>query len=343
MRNAVVLMTALLPTTGHADLVAFAAALPGTRVWVLVNTRSIEPVPHAERLSALAERFAGVPDVVVVGAVDDDAPQQPGDHRDFWRWWTAAIDRACPAVGGAWDYVVASEPYGAELATALGATFVSYDLGRQLNPVTSSAARADPWRHWSAILPVSRRARMVTVTLFGPESVGKTTLASAVADSLAVGWLPEWARLHLAAVGPGVDEAVMGVIVAGQTAWQATARRRAAHPVLVQDTDLFSTLGYYQIMDLAPPDGLAAQAAGLASDLYLVLPDDIPFVPDPQRYGGHARESSTELWTRLLDEAGQPYQRVPSGSVADKTRWIADRARTLFDEKWREVGAFTRD
>ncbi|MCL1837792.1 MAG: hypothetical protein FWG47_00530 [Propionibacteriaceae bacterium] len=60
MLNVIVLMTALLPTTGHADLIKFAANLPGTEVWVLINTRSFEPIGHDERLNAFREHFAPV-------------------------------------------------------------------------------------------------------------------------------------------------------------------------------------------------------------------------------------------------------------------------------------------
>ncbi|MDR0285903.1 MAG: ATP-binding protein [Propionibacteriaceae bacterium] len=332
MKHAVVALTGVVPTRGEADLVEFAAALPGTQVWVVVGARAGEPILIADKLAALREQWTGTSHVRFRAAAITNGPAPDGGD---WAWWATTINRGCPEAGERWDYVVAPQAAGQPLAAALGARLITMTGGP--HPVTDRDVRADPWRHWADILPAIRRSRLTTITLFGQESVGKTTLAARVAGELGAGWLPEWARLFLDQVGTTINPQVMAAIAAGQTAWQVTARHRAAHPVLLQDTDLYSSLGYFQLLDVPLPPHLADDAARLASDLYIVLPDDIPFVPDAQRYGGDVRETPLAYWTRLLDAAGQPYVVAPAGDADTKAAYITGWARSLFADRWREI------
>ena len=332
-KHAIVWMTDVVATMGDADLIEFASCLPDSMVWVVLTARNTEPMSHEVRLNSLAQCFADRTNVVIRGSVVDEAPQDTDDP-NFWAWWTAEINRNCLDAGGRWDYVVACQGYGVELAQAVGAQFVSYDMRHTRYPVDNSIVREDPWGHWAYFLPAFRREHMVTLTVFGQECVGKTTLARRVSELLGVEWIDEWCRLHLETVGPDIDEAMMEVIAAGQTAWQGLARHKADSPVLIQDTDLYSTLGYYMIGDVTPPPWLRTQADLLASDLYIVLPDDIPFIPDPLRYGGDVRESALGFWTELLDEVGHGYLIVPSGTVEEKAQWIASQVCTLVDARW---------
>ena len=156
------------------------------------------------------------------------------------------------------------------------------------------------------------------VTLFGAESVGKTTTTRRLEDrGLAIAQ-PEWARpyLELSAVGPEVTAEKMHTIWQGQLAQQQAAEAIAARrrrPFIAQDTDLFSTVGYWLLKgaEFGEPDvptALWADAADNASDLYVILGQDaVPFAPDPLRYGGDRRESADEFWIDLCESAVLPW------------------------------------
>lgn len=343
--HAVVLMTALLPTTGHSDLIEFAGSLPETQVCVLVNGRSFEPQALEHRVADLRAHFASWPQVEVRGSMNDEAPQAPHlmpQGEDFWGWWREEIHRHFPEVGG-WSYVVASEPYGQQVAESLGASFMPYDLQRTLNPAKSTAARLDPWGQWEQLLPETRRRFLYRAVLFGQESVGKTTLSRSVAEALGVAWGVEWARPFLETVGPEVTPEAMAAITAGQGAYQEKIYRDARHPAVIMDTDLFSTVGYYRIClgEEAP----ACEAAALASPgtHYFLLPDSIPFEADPLRYGGDHRESERQEWIDLLERFGRPYSLVPDGSWEEKTLWLAQEIKGGFLAQFEQLQAFQRE
>jgi HTH-type transcriptional repressor of NAD biosynthesis genes len=278
--------------------------------------------------------------------VKDAAPQNPEDMPEgFWEWWREEINRVFPEAGNHWKYVVASEPYGQQVADSLGARFMPYDIARELNPARGSDARRDPWTNWQSILPETRARFMLKATMFGQESVGKTTLSRLVSEELGVNWIPEYARPYLETVGEEVTITAMENIHAGQAALQKSSFARAANPALILDTDLFSTVGYYEIMEVAEvPQACIIDAKRLASDVYYVLPDDIPFEEDILRYGGDHRESERDFWIDLLKKFNQTYEIVPMGfTLEEKVQWIAADIRKRFDQNFESLKNFQRE
>lgn len=341
MTTTLILMTALVPTMGHADLIEFAASMPGNEVHVLLNGRSFEPVAPEVRRAALAKHFAGAANVTVHLKVNDGAPQNPGDHPEFWAWWRREVEEAIPSVT-AWDFVVASERYGLPLAEALGATFMPYDLERELNPVRGTAVRGELEKRWLDLIPAFREAASLQVVLFGQESVGKSTFAKLLAEDLEGASYFEFARPYLEEVHPTVDARVMDHIHRGQVALQRVARSRALRPLTVYDTDLFSTVGYWAIMREPAPPELVADALALQGDVYYLLPDDLPVERDPIRYAGDERESPMELWVELLERYNLPWVQVPRGTLEEKYAFLKRDVEARLEARWGGLKAFYR-
>lgn len=345
MKNAIILMTALLPTTGHSDLINFAKMLPDTKVHVLVNDRTFEPIPGTLRVKALKEEVfdSFTNNVVIKNSTNDHAPQNPSDMiNGFWRWWKEEINRNFPEVIH-WDYVVASEPYGINVAHSLNAEFIPYDISRSHNKTKGSIVRDDIWKEWNSVLPVIRRNFLYKAVLFGQESVGKTTISSEISKSMNIPWVVEYARPYLEEVGEDLSMQKMSNIHAGQKALQEILSYKATHPALVFDTDLFSTIGYYRIMKQSAPPELIKDALNFKADMYYILPDNIPLVKDPLRYGGEKRESSQSFWIELLEEFSQKYIIVPEGSIEEKKEWISQNIILRFKEKTENIRNFLRD
>lgn len=345
MKNALVLMTALIPTTGHADLVKFAANLPETKVHVLINGRSFEPYSTEDRAADLSRHFDQYENVQINYSIVDDAPQNPEDMPEgFWKWWKNEVNRNFPAVKGEWNYVVASEPYGANVASTLDAEFLSYDLERVLNRARGAVVRSNLWGNWKEIIPETRQNLQLKAVMFGQESVGKTTISKAVSESLNADWIPEYARPYLETVGSEITDQKMLNIYAGQSALQLKAYKESRRPALIMDTDLFSTVGYYEIMHVeSKPEGLITNAKALAGDIYYLLPDDVPFEVDPLRYGGDTRESDMKLWEDLLKEFNLDFVEVPRGDLNFKVKWICDDIRRRFEDRVKNIKEFERD
>lgn len=344
MKNVIVLMTALLPTKGHADLIDFASALPNSHVYVLINGRSFEPIPTRDRLEALTSHFEEYHNITIKASNRDNAPQNPEDMPEgFWEWWADEINRNFPETGNNWGYVVASEPYGLNVAHSIGAEFIPYDIDRIINPVRGTETRADIRGEWDTILLESRQQLTHNVVMFGQESVGKTTMSRAVAEKFQTAPIMEFARPYLEAVGEELSEFKMRTITLGQASLQRTVRAHARTPINVFDTDLYSTVGYYKMWDGEAPELCTQLAKETKGDKYYVLPDDIPFEPDILRYGDGERESSTGYWVKLLEEYGLSYVRVPKGTFEEKLEFIVSDIETDIDTKYAPIKNFNRE
>lgn len=146
--NGFVLGKFMPPHAGHL-LLCDTAMLGCSRLTILVCWLPGDPVPGPSRLAWMRELYPACR-VVGHGAV---VPQAPEEHPDFWVIWRGIVRVAHPEPI---DRVYASEPYGARLATEVGATFVPVDLARRRVPLSATMVRADPARHWHR-LPASVR------------------------------------------------------------------------------------------------------------------------------------------------------------------------------------------
>ena len=332
MTAAWVLLTALPPTQGHLNLIRFAASLdPIDTVNVLVCTQPDEPL-CAERVRAVEQAIDHeLRRRVQVLHYDERVQQVPrdGDDTDFWVMWTGILRDRGLADG---DYLVASESYGMELARNSGARFVPYDFERTVFNCDATSVRQDPLGHFEHMLGTFSRLLTRRITFFGAESTGKTTLSTAVAAALNSYLLPEWARPYLEAVGAEVTDAAMHDIWLGQRALQLSTQLLEPRPFIIQDTDLFSTLGYWEMYDPAHvPAQLVDDALATRSNLYVLCPSDIPFEPDPLRYGGDQRESTDQYWIDLLERFGLPYATLTSPDQVSRALEATELARNTFD------------
>lgn len=345
MRNGLILMTALPPTMGHKYLIDFAveyiSSLPdGGYVCVLLNSRECEPIPGNVRFQALLDHYSDDKRRrLVFYHYDKDVPQNPSEHPDFWNFWKDLIREVTTNEPG--DIVFASELYGIDLAKVLECEFIPANIYREVVQVTGTKVRKAPWPHFDLILPEMQPYFQMTVTVFGAESCGKTTLSKRLAHALEGQWVPEWAREYLETCGEEVTAQKMRNITHAQHASQVLARKKGK-PVIVQDTDLLSTIGYYRIMGIKPCAEIDRLARETKSDFYLMMNDRIPFEPDPLRYGGDRRESDMKFWIDILEEYGCNYYVVhetePNAQLAEAQRQVANR----YEERFRTLRDFVR-
>jgi HTH-type transcriptional repressor of NAD biosynthesis genes len=348
MRTNLVLMTALVPTTGHLDLIRFASNFDTTiPTKVIVSTRSFEPGQAAHRILALQEACGKISDRIdVLWHADDQAPQNPtsGYDTDFWDYWVKVIYGFC-GIGRDFN-LFASEPYGEQLAEELGNThFYPYDMNRHGNPVKGTTVRQDLYKNWNSVLPEFRQCLVTTATLFGQESVGKTTIAKLHSIRYDTFSSLEWAREYLDTTSVELNEHKMAAIHRGQCAIQEMNMiEEVRKPLLIQDTDLYSTVGYYRLLNMRMPSDLLDNAKELQSDMYYILPDDVPFEADRLRYGGDKRETNKQYWIDLCEEFGLNYYIVPEGmDILAKSNWIGLHQRAYHDARMKEYKEFNRE
>ncbi|GGW91872.1 AAA family ATPase [Streptomyces chryseus] len=308
------------PHAGHHHLVRTARERC-ERLTVLVCASSVESVPLDERVAWMR---AVHPDADVVGAVDDI----PVDLTDP-AVWDAHMAVFLAAVPEAVDAVFTSETYGEELARRFGADAVCVDPDRTAFPVSGTAVRADPARHWHFLEAPVRAALARRVVVLGAESTGTTTMARALtAHYRARGgvWertkcVPEYGRQYserklaaLRAQRPGADwtDVVFGTeefpLIARRQCETEDAAAGEGSPVLFCDTDAFATTVWHERYLGAPSPDVARVAARGGQHLWLLTDHtDVPFEDDGLRDGEHLRPWMTGRFREELLRTGRRF------------------------------------
>lgn len=142
------------------------------------------------------------------------------------------------------------------------------------------------------------------MVITGSECTGKTTLADALARHYHTVWVPEYVREFVVEKGGAPVYADVEAIARGQIELEDRFAREAAAaaaPLLVQDTDLLSTVLYSRHYYGECPAWIEAELQDRAADLYLLTEIDVPWVPDSnQRDRGDRRQEMQGLFRTAL-------------------------------------------
>ena len=282
----------LPPHAGHVHLCEVAAAMCDELV-IVVGSLEGEPISGARRVAWMRELVPRAR----VEHLAEPMPQEPHEHPEFWRLWREALHRFARP-----DRVFTSDAYGRRLAAELGAAWIPVDPERATFPISGTAVRADPARHW-ALLPRCVRAHYARrISVFGPESTGKSTLARALAAELDTICVPEFARAYLESRGGVLSRDDLAVIRDGQAALE-DALARDANRALVCDTDPLLTAVWSEAMFAAP-----LEVSPRGYDLTLLCDVDVAWVADPVRYLPDDRAVFFARCEAALRRAGRPYR-----------------------------------
>lgn len=350
-----ILATALPPSIGHEALVRFGAEymshLDGHLV-VIMGVLPGEPGKRADHFEALRDCFRGWNNVHFSLQFSND-PQGPKDDNDdaFWAHWVQVI---MGHIGKTPDYLFSSEEYGFRMAQALDCQHIPFDPGRWIaNGVKATEIRNDVTGLFHHMVKPLRDELRMRVTIFGPESTGKTTLTKALGKHFNSPVSPEWARSYLEMLPDGrvnQERDRMLTIVRGQAAQEAVTMHVAEElgsPFALFDTDLLTTMGFEQRRrPRYGRNGLVSfehdererwwsEIEGLyePADLYLVTNDGIPFTADPLRYGGDKRETDLAYWIGHLNARSLPYYQLPKGDAQETLGWAIQELMRVMDER----------
>jgi NadR type nicotinamide-nucleotide adenylyltransferase len=339
-------MTAMPVTKGHKALIQFAdqyAAGTGQAARVIVCTQPSEPF-DTERFFAVDAICKQLPIIRAVNLHRE--MEQNASAPGFWKMWRKILQEHGAQIG---DTYIASEVYGKTLADKMAGKFMPYDPDRSIMNVKATKVRRDPWNKWDDIAPEFSKYLTRRVTIFGAESTGKTTLAKRIVASLnGKGYfVPEYARPYLENTVNEITVSSMTDIWKGQQALQDAAQMWEPKPFIVQDTDLFSTVGYWEFPHWqdtigAPPKELIRNAIIRRSDLYLITKSNIPFEEDPLRYGGDVREGSDEYWINVCEKYGLNYKVIDSADIGNRSMDALELMFDLFQSRNRPLSGYER-
>ncbi|MBF9141371.1 aldose epimerase family protein [Hymenobacter properus] len=142
---------------------------------------------------------------------------------------------------------------------------------------------------------------MLRISLTGPESTGKTTLAAQLAAHYGTSFAPEFAREYLADSGPRYTLEDLEEIARGQLQAEAAAEARA-HRLVFSDTDLLVIKIWAEHSFGTCPEWILRCIDQQQYDLVLLMGVDLPWQPDPLREHPHLRQQFYDLYQRELRE-----------------------------------------
>ena len=149
---------------------------------------------------------------------------------------------------------------------------------------------------------------LLRVAVAGPESSGKTTLSTSLAEHFRTVFVPEASRAYYDSKGVVYEIGDILPIARAQSASEQEMAPRA-RGFLVLDTDLLTVAVWSHVLYGGCPAEAEAMAAAQRVDLTLLLRPDLPWTYDPQRC--HPELSQREdFFERLRDgltRLGRPF------------------------------------
>ena len=158
----------------------------------------------------------------------------------------------------------------------------------------------------------------------GSECTGKTTLATALAAHYGTICVPEFARQFVLEKGAPPVVADVNAIARGQIDLEDAIAARAMW-LVIQDTDLLSTVLYSHHYFGDCPGWIESALGNRVPDLYLLTGIDVPWTADgDQRDRGDRREEMQELFRHGLIDRGLPF--IEIGGTPDSRLRLATAA-----------------
>jgi HTH-type transcriptional regulator, transcriptional repressor of NAD biosynthesis genes len=288
---------------------------------IVVGSLAREPIAGEQRVAWMRELVPGARVVHLA----QELPQEPGEHPEFWKIWREALLGIVKP-----DRVFSSDAYGLRLAAELGATWIPIDPHRATFAVSGTAVRAAPMTYWASIPRCVRAHYARRVSVFGPESTGKSTLTVELAKAFDTIYVPEFARAYLESRGGVLTRPEMDVIGEGQIAIE-DAVAGDANRVLICDTDPLATVVWCDVMYGEAPAWLREKAMVRRYALTLLCDVDLPWENDLVRYLPHDRPGFMARCEAALRAADRPYV-IVRGSGDARTAAARDAVAKVLED-----------
>lgn len=306
------------PTMGHQYLIDFGREMCPITHWdvdgyptdglsVFIGYHPNDPISGKLRTKALDEHYGSTVRNIYDGqnTLPDSPPEDEFGINRFWRDWVNLITMVTGR--DTFDYVFGSEQYCNRLAAEFKAQFIPVNTGRRTVQISASIVRNSVMFNWDYILPEFRHNFVKRVAVVGPESCGKTELCRDLARYFKTEWCPEWARAYLENDGNRYPiEADYPLIVKAHAVAEDTLMRQA-NRVLICDTDAVATKIAAKLLNIFEDPIVNDYCKARKYDLTILMRDDVPYIPDPLRYGITKRQLHFSEFVKEYDNLGTKY------------------------------------
>ncbi|MEA4986084.1 MAG: ATP-binding protein [Paludibacter sp.] len=160
---------------------------------------------------------------------------------------------------------------------------------------------------------------MYKIAVVGPESTGKSVLASELAAHYGSPWVPEYARTYVEQLSEPYNFDDICHIAHKQIEQEIAFEGNNPAPFVFFDTDLIITKVWFSYCYQQVPAFVEDRLQTGFFDLYLLCEPDLPWEPDPVREHGHDRGFFFDWYKTEIEKLGKPYLRI-SGTGKDRIR-----------------------
>lgn len=286
---------------GHEALLRFAKG-HSRHLIVLVGATKEEPIPGPTRFNWLRRRFLGASNVEV-HYTDHDFPQAQESDREVSRYWANWLKEMFPDV----TCIFTSEPYGEYVAEYMGIQHMCFDEPRAQLPVSGTMVRQNPMMYWEYLSDWAKPDFVKKVCIFGPESVGKSTMAVRLAEHFKTNFVPEMGRDMMETSYTCTYEDMAKIGLAQALEMHRRKRWGSTRRMLFCDSDLMTTEIYSEYLFGKVPVFPERVKKENKYDLYLFLENDVPYVQDGTRLGEHTQNGLRQVFEEELKGSGAKY------------------------------------
>ena len=162
------------------------------------------------------------------------------------------------------------------------------------------------------------------VVIIGPESTGKSTLATLLATHYVTALVPEYAREYIERLDRPYIEQDLKDIAKGQLIAEDREIKYAKN-LLICDTNLLVIKVWSEYKFGVCHPEIMEQIKNRKYDLYLLTNLDVPWVEDLQREHPHMREFFYGIYCDEIEKSGVPYVEI-TGEELHYRKLMAIRA-----------------
>lgn len=316
---------------GHLDLIMRAKKENDGGCIVIVcgyNGDKGEPfMPHSKRYRYVREFFAD-DDLVAVYAINDTELGIAKYPNGWNKWleafnhiWSIAVDPSQQPIYPVANWYVGEQEYYDELLKRHEKATL---INRMDNPISATAIRENPIKHWNKITKPFRRLFSTNILICGTASEGKTTLTADLGKYFNAPYSHEWARDYMkeSCVSEWeLDEADYLAFLDGQYRLnKSLINSPGNNGIFFADTDSMVTRMYAEYyaqdknLNLSQEEfkHIAVAADAITKKcrwdkIYVLCPHG-KFVNDNVRYMGHSgdneRQALFKILLKNLEESG---------------------------------------
>jgi len=282
---------------GHEAMINFALTQCDF-LTILVCCSDKENITPEIRKSWINETFESLQnvEVKVFNYSEKELPNTSVSSKEVSKKWSEQFKEIFPD----YELVITSEEYGNYVASFMSIKHISFDISKQLYPVSATAVRNDIFTTWMFLPKSVKPYFAIKIVILGTESTGKTMLSEKLVKHFNCIYVKEAGRDLIA--NSNSFEFNDLYLVASEHAKRIDQTVYGESPLIIIDTNIYTTLSYAKFIFNKELQIDEKVYNSNKADLYLYLNNDVKYIQDGTRLSETDRDLLDLLNRKILQE-----------------------------------------